>query len=155
MVAGHESHSNELSFGFPFKLTNQLNWGISRKNENHTPTRGILQTQTSICLRIVLFIIIIIIPCWFQKEFITAGHVFLFFLGPSPNGSRRATHSCDQVLGIRLPQPPVPPLFIPVPKDLEASGPEAFRHGVAPWIRKGCGITRGFSHCETCGNLPL
>ncbi|CAJ1368415.1 unnamed protein product [Effrenium voratum] len=34
------------------------------------------------------------------------------------------------VLGIRLPQPPVPPLFIPVPKDLEASGPEAFRHGV-------------------------
>ncbi|CAL1141717.1 unnamed protein product [Cladocopium goreaui] len=34
------------------------------------------------------------------------------------------------VVGIRLPQPPLPPLLLPVPRDLQKTGPEAFQNGV-------------------------
>jgi len=34
------------------------------------------------------------------------------------------------LLGFRLPQPPLPPLLLPVPRDLEKTGPEAFQNGI-------------------------
>jgi len=51
--------------------------------------------------------------------------------------ARRARSTLRDVLaprvplvGIRLPQPPLPPLLLPVPRDLEKTGPEAFQNGV-------------------------
>lgn len=34
------------------------------------------------------------------------------------------------LVGVRLPQPPLPPLLLPVPRDLEKTGPAAFQSGV-------------------------
>eukprot|EP00435_Cladocopium_sp_Y103_P016659 s60_g4.t1 len=51
--------------------------------------------------------------------------------------ARRARSTLRDVLaprvplvGIRLPQPPLPPLLLPVPRNLEKTGPEAFQNGV-------------------------